>query len=585
MTALYLRPMSRVDHGASGRASRVLRPLFLAFTSLACALVLGFTVYNIASSRSRLLATERESLLRFAETVAAQTEGLFGNLEFFLHSMDLWLASHPAADPRFDRDFIAFVDAFRDSQRGMIDIRLVSKGGGLFYIPAKDPKPLADVGDRAYFRAQLDPATRGFYIAEPVQSRVTGLWGIPISYPLASGNAGMALAFAAIELPDLDALYETIRPKPNGAVTLFRGDGLILARTPFNAKAIGAPFGSPEGWSRLVARGSPEAEFTRMPDIEGRTRLAAYRSLPRLGLVVSVSSLERDILAPWLARLPFDLGFCAATLAILAALAARLLGYLDELAATRRELSENLARLEASRATRDKLFSIISHDLRGPLGGMRNFLEGLVADRESLGAAELAESLGVLSATAAGTTELLEDLLEWARSQQGEIRFEPVSLPLAPLAAEVASILESAATAKELRIALDLEEGLAVFADADMLRTLLRNLLGNAVKYSQKGGTVRLAAARAEEAGRRGVRVGVNDEGIGMEEELLAKVFDAVSLRSRPGTAGERGSGLGLAICKDFAERHGGTLTARSEPGRGSTFELFLPGPKEGPDS
>lgn len=577
--------MSRTDHGASGRASRALRPLFLAFTGLACALVLGFTAYNVASSRSRLLATERESLLRFAETVAAQTEGLFGNLEFFLHSMDLWLASHPGTDPRFDRDFVAFVDAFRDSQRGMIDIRLVSKEGGLFYIPSKDQKPLVDVGDRAYFRAQLDPATRGFYVAEPVLSRVTGLWGIPISYPLASGNAGMTLAFAAIELPDLDALYETIRPKPNGAVTLFRGDGLILARTPFSAKAIGAPFGSPEGWSKLVARGSPGAEFTRMPDIEGRVRLAAYRSLPRLGLVVSVSSLERDILAPWQARLPFDLGFCAATLAILAALAARLLGYLDELAATRRELSENLARLEASRATRDKLFSIISHDLRGPLGGMRNFLEGLVADRESLGATELAESLGVLSATATGTTELLEDLLEWARSQQGEIRFDPVHLPLAPLAAEVASILESAAVAKELRIALELEEGLKVFADPDMLRTLLRNLLGNAVKYSQKGGTVRLAAARAEEAGRRGVRVGVSDEGIGMEEELLAKVFDAVSLRSRPGTAGERGSGLGLAICKDFAERHGGTLRARSEPGRGSTFELFLPEPKEGPDS
>ncbi|MBL8968561.1 MAG: hypothetical protein JNG85_16265 [Spirochaetaceae bacterium] len=577
--------MSRVDNGTFGRASRALRPLFLAFTGFACALVLGFTAYNVASSRSRLIETERESLLRFAETVAAQTEGLFGNLEFFLRSIDLWLASHPEADPRFDRDFVAFVDAFRDSQGGMIDVRLVSQDGGLFYIPSKDRKPLAEVSDRAYFRAQLDPATRGFHIAVPVLSRVTGLWGIPISYPLEAGNAGMSLAFAAIELPDLDGLYETIRPKPNGAVTLFRGDGIVLARTPFNAKALGASFGTPEGWSRLLEQGSPGAQFTRMTDIEGQVRLAGYRAIPRLGLVVSVSSLEKDILAPWLARLPFDLGFCVATLAILAALAARLLGYFDRLAATRRELTDNLARLEASRATRDKLFSIISHDLRGPLGGMRNFLEGLVADRENLSRAELGESLGVLATTAAGTTELLEELLEWARAQQGELRFEPLSLPLAPLAVEVSSILESAASAKELHVVLEIEEGLKVHADADMLRTLLRNLLGNAVKYSKRGGTVRLAAARAEEAGMAGVRVDVSDEGIGMDEELLAKVFDAVSLRSRPGTAGERGSGLGLAICKDFAERHGGTLEARSEPGKGSTFELFLPGPKAAPAS
>jgi signal transduction histidine kinase len=102
---------------------------------------------------------------------------------------------------------------------------------------------------------------------------------------------------------------------------------------------------------------------------------------------------------------------------------------------------------------------------------------------------------------------------------------------------------------------------------------MLRNLLSNAIKYSQPGGTIRIRSEEAE----GGCLVTVEDEGEGMEPEILENLFKIGALQSRPGTAGERGTGLGLAVCKEFMEKHGGTIAARSEPGKGARFELFFP--------
>lgn len=565
--------MEPLGRDSGDRAARVFRPLLLAFIGLACALTLAFSSYSVLRERRQLLERERASLVLLAESVAAQTSGLFGGIEFFLGAMDRWLLSHPETDPRSDADFAAFVDSYRDTMRGVVDVRMVSADGGLYYVPSPTKGPLSDVSDREYFRVQADPATRGFHVAAPVLSRVTGLWGIPVSYPLVSRNAGMAVAFAAIELPSLDLVYDRLRPRPNGTATLIRDDGLILAQTPFDAALIGGRFGGEETWRELAASAADRATTRIGPGEDGRERITAYLPVGELGLYVAVSSLAADVLAPWRAKLPFAAGFALAILALLAAIALRLLRLLGELDGTRTALAEGVAELERSTATRDTLFSIVSHDLRGPVGGIRSLLDTVASGRRSMSEEDLDECLRVLSSTADSTMELLEDLLAWSRSQRGDLRFEPRELALAPLAEAAARLAGHAAQAKGLGMELSIAPGLVVFADEDMLAAAMRNLLANAVKYSLPGGTVRLEAA--ESGG--GTAIAVSDEGVGMEPDLLARVFDATSLRSLPGTAGERGSGLGLALCGDIAKRHGGGIAASSEPGKGSRFVMTFP--------
>lgn len=564
---------------AGGEPARLLRPLLIAFVGIACALVVAFTSYDVVNERRQLVEREKDSLVLLAESLSAQSSSLFGGIEFFLRSVDRWLLSHPETDPRSDADFAAFVGAFRETMRGVVDLRLVSEAGGLHYVPSASNKPLSDVSDREYFRVQADPATRGFHVASPVLSRVTGLWGIPISYPLVSRNAGISVAFAAIELPSLERVYERFRPRPNGTITLIRGDGLILARSPLDGSLVGKRFGGEETWSALSSSAGSRAVTRVGPGADGRERITAYLPVGELGLYVAVSSLLADVLAPWKARLPRQLGFALALLALLGAIAARLLRLLNELEGTRAALAAGLEDLERSTATRDKLFSIVSHDLRGPIGGIRSLLDSMVLDRSSMSGRDLDECLKTLASTAEGTSQLLEDLLAWSRSQRGDLRFEPRLLGLAELAEAASLLVAPSAAAKGLRLELSVQSGLEVFADADMLSAAIRNLLVNAVKYSKPGGLVRLEAVTTE----GGVCVAVSDEGVGMEAERLAKVFDVVSLRSMPGTAGERGSGLGLALCEDIARRHGGRVSASSELGKGSRFELILPPPAPPP--
>ena len=198
-------------------------PLLLGILAASVSLLWGVAVAGSLSEHRAAVLNAEDSLSRMTEVVLEQTGGLFGEVRVYLKLLDIWLQDNPGADPRTDPRFIRLVDSLRREGRIKIDLRLVSRDDGLFYIPSPDTsKALAQVGDREYARAQKDDATRGFYIAGPVLSRVTGIWGIPVSYPLTRGNAGMAVIFAAIELPTLNALYESARPKPDGSITLVR---------------------------------------------------------------------------------------------------------------------------------------------------------------------------------------------------------------------------------------------------------------------------------------------------------------------------------------------------------------------------
>lgn len=242
------------------------------------------------------------------------------------------------------------------------------------------------------------------------------------------------------------------------------------------------------------------------------------------------------------------------------------------------ELRENQQQLKAINDTKDKLFSIIAHDLRNPIGTLKMFLEELTNPDEERTPEEQNQFLGLLREMATKAFNLLENLLVWARSQRGTIEYRPGPTGLAATVNSIAELYQPAARDKGTVISLDIPPSLSLLCDPDMLHTILRNLVGNAVKFTQKGTILISARSLGSMA-----EISVADSGMGMPAEVADSLFNKVLMvESQPGTRGEKGSGLGLMICGEFVHRHGGTITAASVPGQGTTIRFTMP---QAPDS
>lgn len=267
--------------------------IFILLTTWTTSIIFSLFQYNLT------LRKAEDEVFRMNQIVTEQTGNLFREIRSYLQLLDEWLKNNPYSDPRTDPEFVNLVTTIKRSSRIQFDIRLVSKDGGLFYIPSKDTvKPLAIVGDREYVKAQKEPGTRGFYIAKPVLSRVTNLWGIPVSYPITRNNAGMAVIFAAIELPTLNELYETVRQKPDGGITLATLDGIILDRVPFDAGSMGLPIGG-----EMNHRDIPDGVSSIVSPIDNVKKIISFQKIQDMPLRVSTSIPEDEALSQWKFRM------------------------------------------------------------------------------------------------------------------------------------------------------------------------------------------------------------------------------------------------------------------------------------------
>jgi signal transduction histidine kinase len=541
---------------------------------LSSVLILSLIVWQSAQDRRERIEREEEALSRMAQVVASETANTFSRIRLFFEAADLWLAKNSNDDPRTDSGFIQLANSFRATDRGGIDIGIISETGDLYYIPSASSRPLANVGGKDYFAKQSSPSSRGFYIGAPERDPTKTLWRVPVSYPLSTHNAGMTVIVAFIEMSLLESLYDSIRPKPNGSVLLTRRDGIILARIPFEESILGTSvIAGKSGWAKMIDA-APTGIWTRKtPVTDNEERIVAYTALDSPALVISVSSRLGDVLAVWKSSLWWRILIAVLMLVAIGSISFRLLRALGRLESMQAELRSKLALLRRSDATKDKLFSLIAHDLRGPIGGMSNLLETMATDHGDMKRETLDEFIGALRLTSWNTYQLLENLLSWSRSERGEMPFHPERLLLAPLIAASEEIFALSVTDKELSIRTEVESELEVRMDAELGKVIFRNLISNAVKFTARGGDILISARH--EAG--GVRIIVRDEGIGMDSEQQAALFDLSAVRSRAGTANERGSGFGLVLCKEILELHGGSIEASSEAGKGSSFSVFFP--------
>jgi len=236
------------------------------------------------------------------------------------------------------------------------------------------------------------------------------------------------------------------------------------------------------------------------------------------------------------------------------------------------ELIKNATELNELNATKDKFFSIIAHDLKNPFNSILGLSELLVneSNYNPEKALQFAQSI---HNSANNAYKLLENLLIWANSQTGKIDFKPENLTIHDLFSEAIAITGSSAINKNITITHKTDDNISIYADYNMVNTILRNLLSNAIKFTPRNGTITIKGILKENT----IHVSVSDTGIGIKPENITKLFTISEKFSLAGTENEVGTGLGLILCKEFVEQHGGKIWVESEIGKGSDFQFTLP--------
>ena len=240
---------------------------------------------------------------------------------------------------------------------------------------------------------------------------------------------------------------------------------------------------------------------------------------------------------------------------------------------------ENLRRyadkLKIANQTKLKLFQIISHDLRGPIGNLKQMLSLIVSKPESFSHSELLSIMKVMYDSSIRIYELLENLLYWSKGQLDKIRYMPSIFDIAEVVYEVVDAVMDMAKRKNIELVNQLKDKqLYVRADRDMVKIIIRNLLTNAIKFTPEGG--KITVLYFVDNVKNQVIIGVRDTGIGISEEKINEIFSEDKFVSTVGTKGERGSGLGLKVIREFIDIMGSKFWVESKVGKGSTFYFVI---------
>lgn len=237
------------------------------------------------------------------------------------------------------------------------------------------------------------------------------------------------------------------------------------------------------------------------------------------------------------------------------------------------QINNQKTELEKVNETKDKFFSIIAHDLKGPIGNINKGLEMIDEEDDELDKEDKKILLKHVKSSAKSTYDLLDNLLSWALMQKGQFNFNFTTCSIKCILEDCIQLLNGIAQEKEIKLELSVDNNLHVYADESSVKTICRNLISNAIKYSNRNSTIFIQLTSKDSF----AEVRIQDHGIGMDEIKLSNLFSLVKNTSLPGTSGEKGTGLGLIICKEFIEKNNGTIEVLSEKGKGSTFIIRLP--------
>jgi PAS domain S-box-containing protein len=235
-----------------------------------------------------------------------------------------------------------------------------------------------------------------------------------------------------------------------------------------------------------------------------------------------------------------------------------------------KKYTEQLNRLNTDK---DRFMQILAHDLKSPFNTLLGFSNLLVENLRQYDIDKIEKLLILNNKTINQTFNLLEDLLLWSKSQSGKLMIEPQKIVFSKICNEIINSLKENADAKGIKIICFESKGIILNADLNMLKTILRNLVSNAIKFTEKNGQINIYT----EINQENATIVVSDSGIGIDKDTCVKLWDLSQQFITTGTAGEKGTGFGLLLCKEFVEKHGGKIWVESELGKGSDFKFTLP--------
>jgi signal transduction histidine kinase len=240
---------------------------------------------------------------------------------------------------------------------------------------------------------------------------------------------------------------------------------------------------------------------------------------------------------------------------------------------THLELRSAREELKRINSTKDKFFSIIAHDLKNPFNAIMGFGEILITDFKEMPDDEKLYFIRNMAEAAQSSYALLENLLQWSRSQTGRLQFNPELIQLSELIEETIRLVSVNAYGKSITLENEVDSSVIINADKEMLRTILRNLLTNSIKFTKENGKISVSAEKQKDM----ISITVSDNGVGIKPKDIDKLFRIDTNITTIGTGKERGTGLGLILCKEFVERHGGEIGVESTFGAGSDFSFTIP--------
>lgn len=233
--------------------------------------------------------------------------------------------------------------------------------------------------------------------------------------------------------------------------------------------------------------------------------------------------------------------------------------------------AENL--LRTTNYTRAKIMSIISHNVKGPLKYLHYVSNFLDQNWTNLSEEELRRSSSSILETSQSLYELVDNVLKWSKQQNAEIQFNTERFTVSSLIEEEIKIQAPLFATKDIVVKNMIDDGFELIADRHLLRLILQNIFSNAIKFSKQGGAVRIKAKRNGDTSN----ILIEDEGVGMSKREIERIFDINDHYTRPGTNNEKGNGIGLLIIQDLVSLHGGAISFRSRPDKGTTVELSFP--------
>lgn len=267
--------------------------LTIAVNGICMLIIASMMLHRLFDIRFFVTETETGRLETLNRLAAASLGDYLGKIKLSLSAADFWISSHPDTDPRWDKEFESFVQVLEDNMGGKVDLRLVTKTGGLYYSPAIGNEPLANVSDREYFKAQQSGQKREIFIAEPVKSRVTGKWGIPISYSLTNSHSEVSIIFAALEPPTINNAFDYFLMHQGGTLMMVRTDGIIISNAPFDQSKLGKSLVGTELWKHIVLNEKRGKSPYRSKELDGVDRYISSEKVQNFPIYI-VSTCEYD---------------------------------------------------------------------------------------------------------------------------------------------------------------------------------------------------------------------------------------------------------------------------------------------------